>query len=64
MVNRLLNYVVWQRERQFICASRAPTQWHALRRRRGSFLLKVFMALVLTREKDGTLCLVSLWAER
>ena len=68
MVNRLLNCLVWHRDefcgKDKLFSSRAPTQWRVLRRRREMFLSNVFMALVFARGKDGTLCPVSLWAEK
>ena len=68
MVNRLLNYLVWQRDKfcgkDKLFSSRAPTQLRALRRERENFLSNVFMALVLARGKDGTLFLVNLWGEK
>ena len=70
MVNRLLNYLVWHldevcgEDKCKLFASSAPTQWRAPRRRREIFLSNVFRTLVLAREKDGTLCLVNLWAEK
>ena len=70
MANRLLtrNYLVWHRdefcEKDKLFLSCAPTECHALRKRREIFLSNVFMALFLARGKDGTLFLVNLWAER
>jgi len=68
MVNRLLNCLVWHRDefcgKDKLFATRVPPQWRALRRRREIFLSNVFMALVLAEGKDGTLCPVSLWAEK